>query len=89
VEVSLAGWDLPYPGLHHDTEDGVLQVSVFDSGAVYGVPDRSPTEFGGSKGGQCAAELSEGRPRRPEDYRTFQWDSSVSKTNDHSLTFLG
>jgi hypothetical protein len=34
VEVGLAGWDLPYSGLHHDTEDGVLQVSVLDTGAV-------------------------------------------------------
>jgi hypothetical protein len=47
VEVCLAGWDLAYPRLHHDTEDGVLQVSVLDSGALYGVPDRRPTQLWG------------------------------------------
>src|SRR5215207_2798248 len=55
------------------------------------MPERSMASLiaaplGGAKGGQCAAEPAEGRPRRPEDYRTFQRDSSVSKTNDHSLS---
>jgi hypothetical protein len=85
VEVGLAGWYLPYPGLHHDPEYGVLQVSVLYSGTVYGVPYRRPAELRGAQGGQRTAEPAEGRPRRPEDYSTFQCDSSVWKTNDHSL----
>ena len=85
VEVGLAGWDLPHPGLHHDTEDGVLEVFVFDAGAVYGVPDRRPTELRSTQRGQRAAEPAEGCARRPENYRAFQCYSSVWKTNDHSL----
>ena len=77
MEVGLAGWDLPHPGLNHDTEDGVLQVSIFDAGSVYGVPDRRSTELGRTQGRQRTAEPAEGRPRRPEDYRTFQCYSSV------------
>src|SRR5918999_2096603 len=89
VEVGLAGWDLPYSGLHHDTEDGVLQVSVLDTGAVYSVPDRRPTQLWGAQEGQRAAEPAKRRPRRPEDYCAFQCDSSVWKTNDHSLSLPG
>ena len=37
----------------------------------------APPSSGALKGRQCAAEFAEGRPRRPEDYRTFQCDSSV------------
>jgi hypothetical protein len=71
VEIRLAGWDLPYPGLYHDPEDGVLYLGVIYARAVYRLPYRRAAELGSAQGGQRATELAEGRPRRPEDYRTF------------------
>jgi hypothetical protein len=64
VEVRLPGWDLADPRLHHDAEDGVLQLPVLDAGAVHRLPDRRPPELGRAQGRQRAAEFSEGCPSR-------------------------
>ena len=85
-KVGLPGWNLSHARLHHDAEDGVLELIVLDAGAVHSLPDRRPTELGRAQGRQRPAEFSEGRPRRPQDHRTFQCDSFVFETNDHSLS---
>ena len=49
-------------------------------------PGSPPHRARARQGRQRPAEFSEGRPRRPEDHRTFQCDSFVFETNDHSLS---